>query len=542
MDILSSRSRLVFVCVFVLCLAADFVLARHLLPNSDSVQSYTEMLAVRSGNVRLQHWVLATDDYILTDLAPMLAGSLVLGRGAALIYVVPFVVFASMLATAIQIVRTVARTHEGRLAGAYAVLLLFGIPWSLLYNFFFWSDFHVATITLALVAILAIAPAWSGEAFHRWRLLPFTCLVFAAAFSDPLADILLAAPVVFLVMLRAWSSGASRSDEWLVAGCAAFGAAGGMIALHLLVRSGASFSIRPSASLDLVPNIGAALRDFHAILGAEQVLFNARARLIRTLPLHELIAALRLLTAFGVATLCGAVLWRLPRSPQAGTAQLLVAGGLCVTTLATFSSTFAASVASGDDFPGAAVRFGVPIFVFLGLAAALELANLASRLRPHWLLAAGSCLALVQASGAGVATFKAAEAPAGIHAGPDAALAAWLLRNHFSYGIGDYWDTQLVEALTCGAVQADPVVNIGGPLQLWPWLTDTSRFGPHNKPQFAIIRPYGLFRVDLASITRTYGTPVDITLVANQFYVARLTTSSRGLGGADATPTACLGK
>ena len=524
----------------MLCLAADFVLARHLLPNSDSVQSYTEMLAVRAGNVRLQHWVLATDDYILTDLVPMLAGSLVLGRGAALIYVVPFVVFASMLATAIQIVRTVARTHEGRLAGAYTVLLLFGIPWSLLYYFFFWSDFHIATITLALVAILTVAPVWSNEMLRRWRLLAFTCLIFAAAFSDPLADVLLAAPVVLLVMLRAWSSGVFRSHEWLVAGCAAFGAAGGLIALHLLERTGTSFSIRSSASLDFVPNIGAALRDLHALLGAEQVLFNARARLFKMMPLHELIAALRLLTASGVAALCGAVLWRLPRSPHAGTAQLLVAGGLCVTSLATFSSKFAASVATGDHFPGAAVRFGVPIFVFLGLAAALELASLASRSHPRWLLVAGSCLALVQASGAAVATLKAAKAPAGIHAGPDAELAVWLLRNHFSYGVGDYWDTQLVEALTSGAVKADPVVNIGGPLQLWPWLTDTSRFGPRNRPQFAIIRPYGLIRVDLASVTRTYGTPVDITLVANQFYVARLNTHNSGLRGANATPSGHL--
>ncbi len=522
MNIPGARSRLPFICVFVLCLAADVTLARHLLPNSDSVQSYTEMLAVRSGNVLLHHWVLATDDYILTDLVPMLAGSLVLGRDTRLIYIVPAVVFAAMLAIAVQLVRTGTRTHRGRLAGGYAVLLLFGIPYSLLYNFFFWSDFHVATITLCLAAILVVAPALSAGPFRRRRLLPFTCLVFAAAFSDPLADLLLVAPLVVLVVLRAWSSGAFRSAEWLAAFCAAAGAAGGIAALHLLVRTGASFSIRPSASLDFVPNAGAALRGLTAILGAEQVLFTARARLVATLPLHELIAAFRLLTALGVAASCGAVLWRAPRSPQSGVAQLLVAGALCVTTLATFGNTFAAAVVPGDDFPGAAVRFGVPIFVFLCVAAALEFGDVAGRLRPRWPIVAGACLALAQGLGAGVATFRAAAAPAGIHAGPDAELAAWLQHGHYSYGVGDYWDTQLVEALTGGAVRADPVVNVGGPLQLWPWLTDTSRFGPRNKPQFAIIRPFGLFRVDLASITRTYGTPVSITLVANQFYVARL--------------------
>ena len=245
MHIACSRSRLVFLFGFALCLMADFILARHLLPNSDSVQSYREMLAVRSGNVLLHHWVLATDDFILTDLVPMLAASLVLGPGTRLIYVVPFIVFASMLATSIQIVRTCTRTHEGRLAGSYAVLLLFGIPYGLLYNFFFWSDFHVATITMSLIAVLTVAPALSGEPFGRWRLLPFTGLVFAAAFSDPLADILLAAPVVLLVMLRAWLTGVLRIDECLVAGCAAAGAVCGIAALRLLVWSGTSF--RPAA-------------------------------------------------------------------------------------------------------------------------------------------------------------------------------------------------------------------------------------------------------------------------------------------------------
>lgn len=527
MHIPCRHPRLIFVCIFVLCLAADFVLARHLLPNSDSVQSYTEMLAVRSGNVRLAHWVLASDDYILTDLAPMLVGSLVLGRGTYLIYFVPFAVFATMLATSIQVVRACTPTRAGRLAGGYAVLLLFGIPYSLLYNFFFWSDFHIATITLSLVAVLTVAPALSAEAFRRWRLLPFSCLVFAAAFSDPLADVLLVAPVVVLVVLRAWLYGPGRADEWLVAFCAAAGAGCGGVALHLLVRTGASFSIRPSASLNFVPTAGAALHDLYGILGALQVLFNARARLLRTLPLHELIAALRLLTALGVAASCGAVLWRLPRSRQRGVSQLLVAGALCVTVLATFGSTFAAAVAPGDDFPGAAVRFGVPVFVFLCIAAALEFGAEVGRVRPGLLPVAGACLALAQGLGAGVATFRAAQAPAGIHAGPDAELAAWLLRKHYSYGVGDYWDTQLVEALTGGAVRADPVVNVGGPLQLWAWLTDTSRFGPRNRPQFAIIRPYGLFRVDLGSVTRTYGTPASITLVANQFYVADLNAGNR---------------
>ncbi len=525
-----SRSRQVFLGVFAVCMAADGAIARHLLPNSDSVQSYREMLAIRSGNLPLHGWTLATDNYILTDLVPMLAASLVLGRGPHLIYVVPFVVYASMLAAAIGIVRFVTPTHAGRLAGSYAVLLLLGIPYGLYYNFFFWSDFHVATVTCSLLAILAAAPALSGRRLARGRLAAFAGLVLAAAASDPLADALLAAPLVLVVLLRAWSTGVFRADEGLLAAAAAASAACGSIALDLLAQTGWSFAIRPSASLDFVANAHAAAHDLYAIGGAEQVLFTARARLIATLPAHQTIAAVRAITAVAVAAACLSVLWRLPRSPRAGVAEVLVAGALSVTVLAVFAGTFAAAIAPGPDFPGAATRFGVPVFVFLCIAAAVELGERATRWRPRPLAAAALCLALPYAGGAVVATVRAVRAPPGIHAGPDAELAAWLRRHHYTYGIGDYWDTQLVEALTGGVVRADPVVNVGGPLQLWPWLTDTTRFGPRNRPQFAIIRPYGLFRVDLASITRSYGKPASVTVVANQFYVARLSAGPDAAG------------
>ena len=537
MRIARKPSRSLFPCVFLVCVAADFILARHQLPNSDSVQSFTEMLAIRSGNLTLHHWVLATDDYIFTDLVPMLAGSLLIGRCVQLIFLVPFVIFVVMLTTSISIVRDNCRTQDGRLAGSYAILLLFGVPYTLLYNFFFWTDFHVATIALCLIAIRTVAPAFSDKPFRTRRLFPFMTLVCVASFSDPLADVVLSEPIVLLTVTRSWSYGVFRAREWLVAASGVVGALCGAGALHLLVRTGIAFSIHPSASLDFVPDAGAAIRDGYAILGAEQVLFGARARLMTGLPLHELIAGSRLLTALAVTALCSLVLWQLPRSRNSATAQLLVAGALCMTVSAVLGSTFAAAISVGNDFPGAAVRFGVPIFVFLCVAAALEIGDHVTWLRSPWLLATIVCLVSIHVAGAAIATIRAAKAPAGIHAGPDAELARWLLKRHYTYGVGDYWDTQLVEAETGGAVKADPVMNFGGRLHLSPWLTDTSRFGPDNPPQFAIIRPHGVFRVDLASIRATYGAPVGVTLVANQFSIVDLKSSIEAHRNSAFSPT-----
>ncbi len=514
-----SPSRVAFVCGVALCLAADFVLARQLLPNSDSVQSYNEMIAIRAGDPLLHHWALATDNFLLTDLLPMMVGSLLLGPAPRLVFLVPFVVFAAMLLASLLLVRTVLGTRDDRWVAFGGVLLLLGVPYGLVYNFFFWSDFHVATVTTCLYAVLAVAPALSGRRLGPWRLLPFTALVFAAAFSDPLADGLLVGPICLLAGLRAWLARVFRPDDWLIASCAGAGAAAAALVAHELAGTGLVFVTLPSVTLALVPTATDAIRDGRALFAAWQVLFTARAVLIATLPLHTPIAFARLLTALAVGVLAVLVLWRMPRSPRAGVVQLLVLGGLSVAILAAMSPTFAAAVTAGPDAPGAAVRFAVPSYVFFCLAAAMECVGSIQRDR---LVAIGLCFGVLHAAGATVATLRAARSPPGICSGPDAGLAAWLTDHHLTYGIGDYWDTQLVDAMTGGKVLADPAVNVEGRLRLSVWLTDTSRFRPDHPPQFAIIRPYGLFRVDLAAVIATYGKPVSITEVAHQFFVARL--------------------
>ena len=521
--------RLCFAIGVCLCLAADFSLARVLYPNSDSVQSYNEMLAVRSGDVLLRHWVLATDNFLLTDLPPMMIASLVLGPADRLIFVVPFLTFAMMLTASFLIIRGVVEDRPSRLAACCGMLLLIGVPYSLYYNFFFWSDFHVATITACLYAILAVTPALSGFPFNRWRLLPFILLVFVAAFSDPMADGLLLLPILFLAGLRGWLGRSFRVDDWLIVLSAIAGLVASLVVLKVLAATGWSFSILPSVSLGFVPDADAVVQDFRALLGGEQVLFAARASLMSNLPLHDPIAVSRQATAVLVAVLCVSVVWRMPRTPRSGVAQLLVIGAACVAILASVSSTFHAAVGTGPDFPGAAVRFAVPSFVFASIAAALELGDLVAhpgRRRRRWLLATGISLAALYAVGGVAAVFRAVASAPGIEKCTDARLARWLRDNHYRYGVGDYWDTQLVDALTDGAVLADPVVNIDGHLMLSGWLTDVGRFRPENPPQFAIIRPHGLFRIDLASVTATYGLPLSITKVADFFLVAKLRTGT----------------
>ncbi len=292
---------------------ADFHLARALAPNADSVQSYNEMLAIRDGNLLLHNWVLATDNFLLTDLPLFVLSSAMLGPGPRLIYLVPFFIFVLLLVGCLLLVIQAASTERERLIGSYLILLLLGVPYGLRYNVFFWTDFHVATVAMCLYAIVAVAPALHTQPFSRLRLIPFTVLVFAASFSDPLVDALLLGPLLLLVVIRSWLCGRISVDDGLLLACMALALASSRVVLHKLEQEGA-FGTLSSVTPGFVPDIPALSRNVDAILTGVQALFIARSGLIETVPLHALIAFGRAAIAMTTIATCVVVLLRMPRA------------------------------------------------------------------------------------------------------------------------------------------------------------------------------------------------------------------------------------
>ncbi len=506
-----------------ICLSVDFHLARDLYPNSDSVQAYNEMLAVRSGNPFLHDWVLATDNFLLTDLPLFVLASVLFGSGPSLIYIVPFLMFVLLLCACLLLVACVTANRQHRMIGGYAVLLLLGMPYGLYYNFFFWSDFHIATITLCLYAILAVAPALSGRRLHRARLVPFTVLVFAVASSDPLADGLLLGPVVLLVFLRAWFDQRPRLDDLLIAGCVAAGLLAGLLVVRTM-QAMHTFVIVPSVTTSFIPDLKSLAANAAAMLAGLEVLFTARGGQIDTLPLHGLISPSRMLTALFVAASSVAIIWRMPRRRDEGVAQLLVLGAACLAALDAMSGTFGMSISGTRLFPGASIRFVVPLFVFtcigasIGLGPALACCSVAvRRLLVTFCVAAG----LLYCLGGACSLARLAGRPPAIRTVPQRLLADWLKGHGLHYGVGDYWDTQMVHALSGGVVTADPVTQVDGGTALFIWLTDAAQGRLKRRPQFAIITPGSVFRVTMAAVEKTYGTPVSVTEVAGHYFVAR---------------------
>ncbi len=518
-----ARSSLGFWIFLGICVSTDFYLARSLYPNSDSVQAYNEMLAVRSGNPFLHDWVLATDNFLLTDLPLFVLASFLFGSGPSLIYIVPFLMFVFLLCACLLLVAHATANRRYRLIGGYAILLLLGMPYGLYYDFFFWSDFHVATVTLCLYGILAIAPALSNRRFHRLRLVPFTVLVFAIAFSDPMADGLLLGPVALLVILRAWFDQHLRLDDLLITGCVVLGLLAGLLAVRTM-EAMHTFVILPSVTMSFIPDLTSLAANASAMLAGLEVLFTARGGQIDTLPLHGLISLSRLLTAFFVAASSVAIIWRMPRRRDEGVEQLLVLGAACLATLDAMSRTFGMSITGTRLFPGASIRFLVPLFVFTCTSASIGLgptlarcSTVVRRLLATLVVAAG----LLYCLGGVCSLARSVARPPAIRTAPQRLLADWLESHGLHYGVGDYWDTQMVHALSGGVVTADPVTQVDGQVVIFIWLTDAAQGRLKRRPQFAIITPGGVFRVTLAAVEKTYGMPLSVTQVAGHYFVAR---------------------
>ena len=482
------------------------------------------MISIWSGNVLLRHWVVATDNYLLTDLPGYVLASLVFGRGPFLLVLVPFGVFALMLASCLAIVHEALETTAGRRFGSYLVLLLLGVPWGNHFCDFFWSDYHVASVAICLLAILAALPALSGRRIRVWRLASFAVLLFTAAFSDPLADVLLAGPLLVTIVLRALTrTGGGRQEAYLALAALAATAAS-FVARDASARAD-FFTMATSVTLDTVRSAGQFLSNLRVLAVLSGIVMNGPPAFApQAGMLAQLIGASRLVTMLLVAAAALRVIWRLPYERGQGVAQCLVVCAAGMILASASSQTFVRYLPTDWEGPGSPVRYAVPAVVFLCLAAALA----GPSVLVGWSVSArhatyAGFLGLAILYGAGGASFVigSARQPSGFVRAPMQPFVEWLHKRGLTRGVGDYWMTQVVSALTEWKVKADAVRNVDGRLVQYRWVTDTGRFVGAN-PQFVMFFQGSDSGVTPSAIEATYGKPREVVEILPGQFIACL--------------------
>ncbi len=340
------------------------------MPNSDTIQGYNEIPSIEAGNLLLRHWAPASDNFYLTDLPIFACLRFLVGDRPALTFVVPFLIFSLLLLACVLLVRGES-PREQRNVGTLSVLFLLGLPFSGSLEIWFQTGIHIATLMFCLYAVLMIRPILRGRSVRGVRLVLFSGLIAAAAASDPLTDAVLLAPLLALLLIRISPNPACRRQQAVLAVCVVAGIAVGAAFVPIISGLG-GFTTSPSFTTRLVASMSELRSNLTAIRGAVEILCSARNALLRQVLAHQAVAACRSLTILCVIVLCIRILWRSPKMHHEGVAQCLVPGALCLLVLDAMSASFTAAISFGATFPGAAIRYVVPVYLFGSIAAAIE--------------------------------------------------------------------------------------------------------------------------------------------------------------------------
>ena len=496
------------VLLWSLCLALDFFLARSIVPNSDTMQLYNELPSIDAGNILLRHWVLTADNFTLTDLPFYVLLRWLIGDRPQLAFLVPWLIFSLFLTACLLLVHDGGHRGFRGNAGRFAILYLVGLPFGAHLEMFLSAAIHTGTISFCLYALLIVRPILQRRRASRLRLLAFAGLLLAAAASDPFADVIFIGPFLLLLVLRGCAARALRRDEALVALCLVAAALGGIALVHAVARLG-GFTTASNFSTDFIGSVGELRSNLTAIRGAIEVLFSTRGTLLHQVVGYRAIALTRILPTLCVVALCLRTLWRLPKAPDAGVAQCLAFSAACLLLLDCISGNFTRAVSNGVGFPNAAIRYVLPAFVFGSIAAAIEFQTICAAMGQRTLRRCGLAIGLLTGIfilGAVQVAVRTARLPSGFARAPQSEVAAWLVAHRFSYGVGDYWTTQMVQAITRGRVLADPLMSDGRRIVPLRWISDVSRFDRHRPPQFVVYRLQNKFGITPALVQASFGT------------------------------------
>lgn len=508
---------------FALCIACDLVLARAHIPNSDTVQTLVEATDSLRHNILLDHWVLGVDSFYFTDLPFSLVLTALFGPQLWIIFVAPVLVLALLLLAALLLVARAAPAGVPRWPGAVAVLVLLGLPFTPPQSVFLVGPIHIGSLLFCLLALLIVQPALSGRPLNR-KLLPlFLLLLFMACASDPQADAIVALPLLLLMVLRRWlwpRAAARRGNDDVLIFAATLATVVAAALWPTFVAHNHGYATTLNFVPGFVPGPVQAVANVQAVWQSLQLLSDARAATLYGVTWPGLLAATRLVVLCAVLALCLRIAWRMPRARDDGVRQLLVLGAACLFAADVISQGFAVAVSGGPEAPGAAIRYVSSGFVLLVIAAICEAQSWTAR---GWMTRGGPRRAVGGVAGvfcalsvlAAAETVAAASRTNGVALAPQYPLIQWLERSGLRYGVGDYWSTQMIEALSQGRIAADAVINEPNGLVPYKLVINLSRITAGRHPQFVVIPPPppNSFGITPANITAAYGAPTEIDQV-----------------------------
>jgi hypothetical protein len=546
---LRSRSRFagsgsrVFFVALVICLAASafdvYGVARQTWQNSDSVQGFMEAQSILRGNILLKGWHLTRDNYVFTDAPFFVAYQMLFGARPEALAVVPSVVYVLIVVACLAASLRSLKLSRHNVVALATVMLLVGLPsWRAPSTDplapaapLFLTNFHAASILFSLVALILIA-VLARAASIRDRpvvasLLGLIC--FLAVASDPFTVIFAFGPAVLVLLGDVALSGGARREiglAALVAGSSVFG----MAVPELAPRLG-GFETEQIISLGFVEpeNLGSNIEALFFGL-----FYSADAYIFGKDPLSgETITHLARLAGWVLGAVC--VVWNFSHLRRHWKRflldRLLIASILSLTLACLLSQQFSLDLTK-DILQGGRGRIYISPAIILG-------AVLVARAIPRagsWLpmrrlrIAAQGVLVAISAGlliAQSATTLRLASAPAWVAANPYLEVGRWLEARGLTQGVGGYFDSTIIRALTRGKVNVNAlIISDDGRLEPFVFDTDAHFYEGAAPPMFAIWRtgsdPLNWYRVNAETVAATFGSPTRIEQAPGGFTVAIL--------------------
>jgi len=522
----------------LVCALHVYAVARQTPQNSDSVQGFLEAQSILHGNPFLSGWRLTSDNYLFTDAPFFVAYQILFGHRVEALAAVPSIIYVLILIACLAgSVRSFKLSRHNVVALATVVLLI-GLPASRAPSAdplapsapLFLADFHAASILFSLVSLILLARlAQAPNILDRPLLastVAFSCIL--AVGSDPLTVIFAFGPAILVLLIDVVLSGGERKYLGLTA-LVLFSLAVGLAVPGLISRFGGFHTI-PIFGTKFVDakNLGDNVRAFSfGLLYSADAYFFGR-------PLFEIETMANLARLFGWILGVASVLWTFSflwrHWRQFLLDRMILVSIVTLSAACVLSDQFSFDL-RGDIFQGGRGRvYLTPIVVLSAVLAARVIPIAVARLPLRRLQIVAQAALVAFAAGLVVlqsaSLLTKASSPAWVRDNPYVQAGRWLETNSLTRGVGGYFDSSIIRALTDGGVAVNAVyadAETNGRLKPFLFDTDSRFFSGNSAPMFVIWRegddPFDWYKVNADTVEATYGAPTRIEHLPGGFVV-----------------------
>ena len=518
------------------CAFNIYAIARQTSQNSDSVQGFLEAQSILHGNLLLNGWHLTRDNYVFTDAPFFVVYEWLFNARPEALAVIPCVIYVLIIVACLAASISSLKPTRRNFVALAVIVLLVGVP-SLRSPStdplaptapLFLANFHAGSILFALVALILLT-LLARAANIRDRPIAASMLAvacFMAVASDPFTLVFAFGPAVLILLTDVALSGRMGKDVGLTA-IVAVSSAFGMIFPEAVHRLGGFetdnlLGLGFAAPEKLGNNIEAVFFGFF---------YSADAYIFGKTPLNiETAAHLARLSGWTFGAI--SVIASFPLITRHWTRFLLdrflLASILTLVVACALSDQFSLDL-TADIFRGGRGRTYISPIIILGAVLVARAIPRAGTWPPTRRLRIAAQSALVAISAGVLITQSAtmarlASSPSWVAASPYAEVGRWLEARGLTQGVGGFFDSTIIRALTRGKVGVNAVM-IGDNGRLEPFVFDTDGhfFADAPAPIFAIWRtgsdPLDWYHVNADSVAATFGPPIRVEQLPGGFTV-----------------------